>query len=647
MCGIAGGDDVAALIQRMEHRGDTATVDTAASLGHVYHPVVGDVSQPLDGDGPLVANCEIYNWEDLADEHGIAAANDAELLHTLLEREGEAALGQLDGVYALAYREDGGILLARDRLGVKPLWYATDPFAFASERQALEAAGREPRELHPRQLLRYDTESGTVERTQRGFFTLDEPRDTAVEDTVEQVAERLRRAVRRRIPDEPVALLFSGGLDSTVIARILQEEGAPFTCYTAGVQPGNTDPPRDVEWAVDAAETMGLDLKTVETSLDEIETALPRLADWLSTTSPVKLGVALPFHIALDAADERVALSGLGAEQLYAGYARQQGDINRDCLSGLRGIFHRDCYRDDVVSMRHGAELRLPFLDHALVEHSLGIPADHKVRDGRRKYVLRKAAERLGVPEDLAWRDKRAAQYGSNVDKALDRLARDSDAASKQTYLNRLRGRPGWRLAALTSGGKDSNAALYRMQQRHHTVSCLVTLRSENRDSYMFDVKKDAAVVDAQADAMDLPLIAEETAGEEEDELEDLERALERARDEYGVDGVVTGALASQYQRDRVEQVAERVGLKVFSPLWAEDQEQYMRWLVREGFTVEITAVAAAGLDTSWEGRTLDTEAVEELLALAEEHGFQPAGEGGGFETVVVDSPPFDHAVHR
>jgi diphthine-ammonia ligase len=111
------------------------------------------------------------------------------------------------------------------------------------------------------------------------------------------------------------------------------------------------------------------------------------------------------------------------------------------------------------------------------------------------------------------------------------------------------------------------------------------------------------------------------------------------AREEFEVESVVAGAIESTYQRDRVDSVAEQVGLKVFTPLWQFQRQQYMHWLVREGFEVEITDVAARGLDESWIGRVLDEDSVEELLELAEKYRFHPAGEGGEYETRVVGFP--------
>ncbi len=629
------------LVEELEHRGRSSGLKEFEdfSIGHVLHPVVGHVEQPVRGEGTLTANCEIYNWWEMADKHQIDVRNDAELLLELLDSKGLGALEGLDGVYALAYYSNEEVILARDLLGIKPIWYSRDPFAFASEKQALERAGLEPRELHPRQMLRYDTESGEISFEQREFFDLD-VEDKDLDAAAEEIKELFLSAVEKRIPEGEVALLFSGGLDSTMVAAALQELGKDFTCYTAGIQHGNVNAPRDVEWAEEVARDMGLELESYEADLEDVEEMLPELAEWISSTSTVKLGVALPFHFALQHADQKVVFSGLGSEQLYAGYSRMKENYyNQECLSGLRGLFERDLYRDDVVSMRNGLELRVPFLDQELVEHALTIPGEHKVSQDYRKYVLRLVAEKLGVPEEVAWREKTAAQYGSNFDKAIARLGKDDEFESKQSYLNTLRNKPNHRLAALTSGGKDSNAALYRMKKRNSEISCLATIRSENTESYMFDVKKAESVVEEQAEKLGIPLLIRETEGEKEKELEDLEEALRQAKEEYGVEGVVSGAIASTYQRDRVEKVAEQLGLKTFAPLWMTDQESYMRWLVREGFEVEITGVAAKGLDESWVDRELEDDSVEKLIELSREHGFNAAGEGGEYETKVIGFP--------
>lgn len=645
MCSIAGAEDkelVRRLIQRTSHRGDSSDLEQAENfcLGHALHSIVGDVGQPLESEGLISANCEIYNWKELREEYGIEAENDAELLLKMLDKKGLDALGELDGIYAFTYLKEKEIIIARDHLGVNPVWYSEDPFAFCSEKQALEKEGIECRELHPRRVLRYDIEKGELSFQNRDFFEINVEEEKSLDEYAEEIKEIFLKSVEKRVPEEEdVALLFSGGVDSTMVAAALRELGIDFTAYTAGIQHGNVNAPRDVEWAEEVAEDMDIDIEVHQSTLEEVEDSLGQITDWISSSSVVKNGVALPFHLSLQQAEEKVVMSGLGSEQLYAGYHRQQGYLNRECLSGLRGIFERDLYRDNVISFRNGCELRVPFLDHKLIEHALTIPEDYKVRDDYRKYVLRKTAEKLGVPEKVVWRGKTAAQYGSNFDKAISRLAKDKGFTHKQGYLNSMRKRPNNRLAALTSGGKDSNAALYRMKRRNNEISCLLTLRSENKESYMFDSKKSKKDLEWQSEKLGIPLIVQHTEGEKEEELEDLKKGLGRAIEKYNVEGVVAGALASTYQRDRVEKVAEELGLKVFSPLWQENQENYMKWLIREGFEVEITDVAARGLEGSWGGKILDLELTEELIKLSREYGFNAAGEGGEYETKVVGFP--------
>ena len=648
MCSIHGAENpetLEKLVQHLKHRGSSqkALEKENCSLGHTLHSIVGELEQPIKNEGLLSANCEIYNWKELNEKYGWKTENDAETLLRLLEEKGLDGLEEVDGIYAFAYLSDKELILVRDILGVNPVWYTEkeEDFAFASEKQALEKEGFEARELHPRQILRYNLETGERKFEQREFFEINENEEMELEEAAEEIKDKFLKAVKKRIPEGSLGLLFSGGVDSTLIAATLQELDKDFTAYTAGIQHGNVNAPRDSEWAEEVAEEMDIELESYEASLEDVEEVLPQIVDWISSTSVVKNGVALPFHMALKDSkeEEQVIMSGLGSEQLYAGYHRQQGYLNKECLSGLRSIFERDLYRDNVISFRNGREIRLPFLDHDLIEHALTIPEDYKVKDDYRKYVLRKAAEKLGVPEKVAWRGKTAAQYGSNFDKAIDRLAKDNDFDHKQEYLNSFRGGPNRRLVALTSGGKDSNAALYRMQRRNNEISCLLTLRSENKESYMFDSKKTKTHLEEQASKLDIPLIVQETKGEKEKELKDLKKGLQKAIDQYNIEGVIAGALASTYQRDRVDKVAEELGLKVFTPLWQENQSNYMRWLVREGFEVQITDVAARGLTEEWVGKVLDEDSVEELIDLSEEHGFHSAGEGGEYETRVVGFP--------
>jgi ABC transporter with metal-binding/Fe-S-binding domain ATP-binding protein len=194
-------------------------------------------------------------------------------------------------------------------------------------------------------------------------------------------------------------------------------------------------------------------------------------------------------------------------------------------------------------------------------------------------------------------------------------------------------------VGALFSGGKDSTYAAW-VASKKDDLACLVTLFPESEMSYMFhfpNLKWTAL----QAEAMGVPLLAESTKGVKEEELSDLKRALAKAKEEHGIEGVYTGALASVYQKTRVERVCKDLDLGCFSPLWGIDPEVHLRRLVSDGFSAVIVSVSALGLDQSWLGRELDDANISELVALGKRFRFHVGLEGGEGETFVTDAPSF------
>jgi len=148
-----------------------------------------------------------------------------------------------------------------------------------------------------------------------------------------------------------------------------------------------------------------------------------------------------------------------------------------------------------------------------------------------------------------------------------------------------------------------------------------------------------------QAEAIGIPQVIQETAGVKEEELEDLTSAMRRAKESYKLDGIYTGALASSYQKSRVERVCGQLGLQCFSPLWGIDSEQHLRRLVSDGFVAMVVSVSALGLDRGWLGRIIDDAAIEELIMLGRKFKFNAALEGGEGETFVLDCPLFKSKV--
>jgi ABC transporter with metal-binding/Fe-S-binding domain ATP-binding protein len=190
------------------------------------------------------------------------------------------------------------------------------------------------------------------------------------------------------------------------------------------------------------------------------------------------------------------------------------------------------------------------------------------------------------------------------------------------------------RLAALFSGGKDSTYAAFLMEQQGHEVDHLLTVLPSDPDSWVFHTPN-LHLVPEMARLMGKQLHQVRSDGSEEGDLGALRRVLEG----LDVDGAVTGAIASDYQWDRINGVCEAIGLRSFSPLWRKDQATLMRDMVEAGVRSVLVKVSAEGLGADWLGRELEERTIKQLLALSKEKGINPSGEGGEYETLVLDSP--------
>jgi len=192
------------------------------------------------------------------------------------------------------------------------------------------------------------------------------------------------------------------------------------------------------------------------------------------------------------------------------------------------------------------------------------------------------------------------------------------------------------KLAALFSGGKDSTFALYKAMGEGHEIKYLVTIFPERQDSWMFHYPC-VELTKLQADALGIKQIIGKTKGEKEKELDCLRKILSKLKD---INGVVSGALASNYQKKRIDKICEELGLESIAPLWQRDQGEILR---EESslFDVIITAVSADGFDASWLGRKIDEKTIEDLKRLKERFGINLGFEGGEAESFVLDAPIF------
>jgi len=189
------------------------------------------------------------------------------------------------------------------------------------------------------------------------------------------------------------------------------------------------------------------------------------------------------------------------------------------------------------------------------------------------------------------------------------------------------------RLAALVTGGKDSILALFRAQKMGHTIEVLGTMIPERSDSYMFHYPN-IHLTDLVAEALEIPLKKAPTSGIKEEELDDLKKL----RASLDVEGVVTGAIQSTYQKQRIDRLCDELGLESVAPLWHQDPFDLLKELLDHKFKVIIVGVYAYGLDQTWLGKEITIESLAELVELNEKYQISLVGEGGEYESLVLDA---------
>ncbi len=200
------------------------------------------------------------------------------------------------------------------------------------------------------------------------------------------------------------------------------------------------------------------------------------------------------------------------------------------------------------------------------------------------------------------------------------------------------------KVGVLYSGGKDSTYAAYLAKKQGHDLTCLITMKPESSESYLFHYPA-ISWTKLQAQSLCLPLVTSNVKTVGESEVIELKKLIKKAQKQYNFDGIVTGGLTSRYQKNRFEMVCTELNLKVINPSWMVNQEKYMENIVKSGFKIMIVSVAAEGLDKSWLGRIITTDVVTELKKLNSRFGINISFEGGEAETFTLDCPLFTHLI--
>ncbi len=443
MCGLvamAGAADpglLAEMLDRIRHRGPDGSGTAAAGgalLGHARLAIV-DVAgghQPLRneaGDLVVALNGEIYNHLALRaaieTRHRFATRSDTEVLVHLYEEEAEDMLGRLDGMFALALAGPKGLLLARDPVGIKPLYYGRrgETFLAASELKAFPPMD-DLRMLPAGHALTVGQEPHRFAAPLSVCRTLRDPPRPEILATLRRL---LAAAVEKRLmADVPVGVFLSGGLDSSIVAALMRPHVRDLHSFAAGLHEAP-----DLAAARRVAAHLGTTHHEAVYTEEEARDALPGVIRMLESFDAPLVRSAIPCHFVsrLAARHVKVVLTGEGADELFAGYSYLAGLPPAALRSEILAITDRlqdtNLLRTDRMTMAHGLEGRVPFLDLAVVRFALRIPPEELAPGpGRPEKALLREAFRDLLPPEIADRGKLKFSEGAGSAETFARIAR-------------------------------------------------------------------------------------------------------------------------------------------------------------------------------------------------------------------------------
>jgi asparagine synthase (glutamine-hydrolysing) len=463
VCGIIGGyggmDPEAAtrMMGRVAHRGpdDEGRVEVAGNvLGHRRLSIV-DVEggkQPLatpDGSLYLVGNGEVYNHEEIREtleDADLITRSDNEVALRLVAERGPDALSELLGMYAfLIAGEDGIFIAARDPVGIKPLYWARrepdGPVRFASEMRAFDEDWQPNVESFPPGHY-WTPETGLVrfasavpaEEDLEPFDGPGEPGAPIPDDILTSVRDRLVRTVgRQMMGDVPIGVFLSGGLDSSLVAAIAarwyEERGERLKTFAVGLE-GSPD----LLAARAVAEYLGTEHHESLYTAEDAIGVLPEVVRVIESFDPSLVRSAVPNYILAEftARHVKVVLTGEGADEIFAGYEYLEGfrteeELHAELVRTIEGLHDLNLQRADRVTMAHGLEARVPFLELDMISLGLSLPAGWKLAgEGQPEKRLLRMAFEGWLPDDFLWRKKAQFGDGSGAASVLRRRMEES-----------------------------------------------------------------------------------------------------------------------------------------------------------------------------------------------------------------------------
>jgi asparagine synthase (glutamine-hydrolysing) len=364
-----------------------------------------------------------------------------------------------DGSYAFAKVFCDKIIVGRDMFGTAPLYYGETPAlcAVASERKALWKLGiKKAHSFPPGNLTTISVKGFTIKPNVHFLRKTSLHRKMNLEEAADHLQKLILESTEERLADvDEVAVAFSGGLDSGVLAVLAQECIRKVNLITVSLESQS-----ELQRAKEAAKVLGLPLHIETYGVADVERALEIVLWLIEEPNVMKASIAIPFFWAAETSSKtgcRVLLAGQGADELFGGYHRYLNQykrsgaetVQKSMFNDLMRSYEVNFQRDEPVCAYHGVELRLPYVDYEVARFALSLPLDQKIdspTDPLRKRILRLVAKNLGLPESLVNRPKKAIQYATGVDKALRDLARKKNL-NEQEYIEQVFEKvyPDWR----------------------------------------------------------------------------------------------------------------------------------------------------------------------------------------------------------
>jgi asparagine synthase (glutamine-hydrolysing) len=341
---------------------------------------------------------------------------------------------QADGDYSFLMLKDGWIAAARDPIGVQPLYFGEnrDIAAFATNRKVLWKLGIEtPTSFPPGNLAFVNKEGFKFKPVKTLAFK--EPKPVTIDDAAKTLQTLLEQSIQRRVRGlKEIAVAFSGGLDSSLVAFLANKSGVKVNLFHVSLENQ-----AESEDAIEAAEALNLPLQVDLFKDSDVETVLPKVVELIEDPDPVKASIGVSFYWVAEKAAEaglKVMLAGQGADELFGGYqryvkeyCREGKKVSKTMFNDVLGLYESNLERDLKITGFFDVELRLPFGAFQLAEYALTLPLDCKFEqkpDTLRKLVLRRLALNAGVPKSIVDKPKKAVQYSTGINDALKRIAK-------------------------------------------------------------------------------------------------------------------------------------------------------------------------------------------------------------------------------